>query len=288
MERGLKRVAADVRPGFLWEDVEGAHVVACGDAADAGFLREVLSRVEGPPALLLTDPPYAVSSDAVIKNLPGHKDHYLNETWDRLSEPELEALLRAVCAGAADLLPGGNAWIWTSDWWLSLLKRWLREAGFEARASFVWCKPNPPLSVRKRTFASACEFLAVGQGAGAFFDLDAMPRQRNYFVALPEGEWAPAVCPNWVERGVVNQAERLKRAGTKEDVNRAQKPLDLVEALVRAGCPAGGLVLDVFGGTGTTLVAADRAGRRCAYVDRDPAQVRAAASRLLRDRRERA
>lgn len=283
----MKRVAVEISPGFIWEDVVGEHVVACGDAADAGFLREVLSRVEGPPALLLTDPPYAVSSDAVIGNLPRHKDHYLNEAWDRISEPELETLLRAVCAWAPELLPGGNAWVWTSDWWLSPIKRWLRDAGFESRATFVWCKPNPALSVRKRNFASACEFLAVGQGAGAFFDLDAMPRQRNYFVARPEGEWAPAVCPSWVERGVVHQAERLKRGETREDVNRAQKPLDLTEALLRAGCPEGGLVLDVFGGTGTTLVAADRARRRCAYVDRDPEQVRAAASRLLRDRRQR-
>jgi DNA modification methylase len=280
----VKRVAAEVSPGFVWEDVRG-HVVACGDARDADFLWEVLARVEGPPALLLTDPPYAVSSDAVIGNLAGHKDHALNESWDRLSGPELEALLISLVGTARDL-QAGNAWIWTSDWWLSLIKRWLRDAAFDVRASFVWCKPNPACSVRKRTFVSACEFLAVGQAPGAFFDLDAMPRQRNYFVAHPGGEWVPAVCPNWVERGVVNQSERLKR-GDGVDLNRAQKPLDLVEALVRAGCPEGGLVLDVFGGTGTTLVAADRAGRRCVYVDRDPAQVRAAASRLLRDRRER-
>ncbi len=102
-----------------------------------------------------------------------------------------------------------------------------------------------------------------------------------------DGEFAPAVSPHWVERAVVSQAERLKRADGR-DVNQTQKPLDVVEALVRAGCPPDGLVLDACGGTGTTLVAADRAGRRCVYLDRDPSQVRAAASRLLRDRRGRA
>lgn len=282
----MKRLRAEVALGFTWVDPVAGHVVACGDARDVPFLRGLLAGES--PALLLTDPPFGVSSDAVIGNLIGHKDHALNETWDRISEPELEALLRVVCAAAADLLPLGNVWVWTSDWWLSLIKRWFREEGFEARTSFVWCNPNPACSVRKRTFASACEFLAVARGAGAFFDLDAMPRQRNYFVAHPGGEWVPAVCPNWVERGVVSQAERLKRVGTEEDLNRAQKPLDLTEALVRAGCPVGGLVLDVFGGTGTTLVAADRTGRRCVHVDRDPEQVRAAIKRLLRDRGTRA
>lgn len=284
----MKRVAADVKPGFIWEDMDGEHVIACGDAVDLLFLREVLDRVEGPPALLLTDPPYAVSSDAVIGRLKNHKDFYLNEAWDRIPEADLEVLLLNLCDRAAELLPGGNVCIWTSDWWLSTLKRRLRDVGYAVRASYVWCKPNPPVSVRKKAFASACEFMAVGQAPGAFFDLDAMPKQRNYHVAHPDGTWVPAVCPNWVERGVVHQAERLKRAGTREDLNRAQKPLDLIEALVRAACPPGGLVLDVFGGTGTTLVAADRAGRRCVYVDRDPVQVRAAASRLIRDRRERA
>lgn len=287
MKRVLKRVRREITPGFVWEDVPGEHVLACGDARDAAFLREVLGRVTGPVDLLLTDPPYAVSSDAVIGNMSGHKDHVLNEPWDRLSEPELEELLGSICRTAAELLPGGNVWIWTSDWWLSFLKRWMRTLGYQVRSSFVWCKPNPACSVRKRNFVSACEFLVVAQGVGAFFDLGAMPRQRNYFVALPEGEWAPAVCPNWVERGVVSQAERVKR-GDGVDLNRAQKPLDLTEALVRAGCPPGGLVLDVCGGTGTTLVAADRAGRRCAYLDADPAQVRAAVNRLLRDRRARA
>jgi DNA modification methylase len=282
-----KRLAQDILPGFVWEDPAAGHILACGDSRDSDFVFDVLSRTEGSPSLLLTDPPYAVSSDLVIGNLPGHKDMFLNETWDRLSEGDLDSLLRTLCTLAAEVLPNGNAWVWTSDWWLSLLKRWLREAGFEARASFVWCKPNPPCSIRKRTFVSACEFLAVGQGNGAFFDLSSMPRQRNYFVAHPDGTWVPAVCPNWVERPVVGQAERLLREDKKEYLNRAQKPLDLSEALVRAGCPDGGLVLDPFGGTGTTLLAADRSGRRCVYIDLDPVQVRATGARLIRDRRER-
>ena len=102
------------------------------------------------------------------------------------------------------------------------------------------------------------------------------------------GEFHPAVCPWWVERPVVHAAERLRREGNKgEFLNRAQKPLDIVEALVRAGAPEDGLVLDLCGGAGTTLVAADRADRRAVYVDLDPKQVRAAARRLLTDRRQR-
>jgi len=279
----------EVAPGFVWEDEVGEHVVACGDAADRAFLERLLRRVEGPPSLVLADPPYALASDEVIR-LEGHKDMFLNEAWDRLDEPALRALLERLTASAAAVAPGGNVWVWTSDWWISDLKRMLRAAELKVWPSYVWAKSNPPHSIRKRCVVSACEFLVMSGGEGAYFDLAALPKQRNWFVSAPDGEFFPAVCPWWVERPVVHAAERLRRDALKpkgEFLNRAQKPLDVTTDLIRAGAPEGGLVLDLCGGTGTALVAADRAGRRCLYVDLDPVQVRAAAARLVKDRRER-
>jgi len=152
--------------------------------------------------------------------------------------------------------------------------------------TYVWAKSNPPHSIRKACVASACEFLVMSSGVGAPFYLDNLPKQRSWFVAAPDGEFFPVVCPWWVERPVVHTVERLRREDG-EFLNRAQKPLDVIEKLVRTGSTQGGLVMDLFGGTGTTLVAADRAKRVCYYVERDPEQVRAAARRLMEDRRKR-
>lgn len=286
----MKRVRREIEPGFVWEDDAG-HVVACGDATDPELVYRIVEDVAGGGVdLVFVDPPYNLSkSDRIV--LEGRKDLYLDEDWDKFGEPEFARYLASIVEVASDAAPEGNAWVWTSDWWLSDVKRWLRSLRRRVWPTYHWCKPNPAPSIRKANPSSAVEYLAMSGvtecAEPAFFDLDALPKQRNYFVALPDGEFAPAVTPWWVERPVVTQKERLKRAGTTRDLNSTQKPLDLVEALVRAGAPADGVVLDSCGGTGTTLVAADRAGRRCVYIDKDPEQVRAAASRLLRDRKER-
>lgn len=59
-----------------------------------------------------------------------------------------------------------------------------------------------------------------------------------------------------------------------------QKPLALLEMLVGACCPPGGLVLDPCCGSGTTLVAAQKLGRRAVGSDRDERAVEVARSRL--------
>lgn len=59
-----------------------------------------------------------------------------------------------------------------------------------------------------------------------------------------------------------------------------QKPLELLDLLVRACCPPGGVVLDPCCGSGTTLVAAARAGRQVLGSDISPAAVRLTRTRL--------
>ena len=60
-----------------------------------------------------------------------------------------------------------------------------------------------------------------------------------------------------------------------------QKPVALLERIIAAACPPGGLVLDAFAGSGTTLEAAERLGRRWIGVDSNPAAVQLARRRLL-------
>ncbi|MFK7960374.1 MAG: site-specific DNA-methyltransferase [Phycisphaerales bacterium] len=98
--------------------------------------------------------------------------------------------------------------------------------------------------------------------------------------------------PPMVPATSVRMAGKLKKATDVLDVpninNMAaercgwptQKPLALLEMLVGAACPPGGLVIDPFCGSGTTIVAAATLGRRAIGIDRDAGAVELASARV--------
>jgi site-specific DNA-methyltransferase (adenine-specific) len=61
------------------------------------------------------------------------------------------------------------------------------------------------------------------------------------------------------------------------------KPLALMEWLVRLACPAGGLVLDPFAGSGTTILACLRTDRRCLAIEREPRYAEIIRARAARE-----
>jgi site-specific DNA-methyltransferase (adenine-specific) len=66
-------------------------------------------------------------------------------------------------------------------------------------------------------------------------------------------------------------------------INEAEKPTGVVEPLIAYGCPPGGLVLDLFAGSCSTLVAARNLGRRAVGVEKRESQCEKAALRLAQD-----
>lgn len=73
---------------------------------------------------------------------------------------------------------------------------------------------------------------------------------------------------------------RFGRIGTEEREHQTQKPVELMEAIVDVTVPAGGLVLDCFAGSGTTLRAAKNRGRRAIGIERDERYCEIAAKRM--------
>jgi DNA modification methylase len=61
----------------------------------------------------------------------------------------------------------------------------------------------------------------------------------------------------------------------------------MLQFAIKAGCPAGGTVLDPFGGAGTTGVVADRLGRDAILIELSPEYAAMAEARIARDRLER-
>lgn len=64
------------------------------------------------------------------------------------------------------------------------------------------------------------------------------------------------------------------------ELHPTQKPVEALEPLIRAFCPRGGIVLDPFSGSGSTLLAAQKTGRRYVGIELDPVHYGTACSRL--------
>jgi len=60
--------------------------------------------------------------------------------------------------------------------------------------------------------------------------------------------------------------ERPKRS----DLHPTTKPIELVERAINNSAKDGGIVLDLFGGSGSTLIASEKTGRACRMVELDP------------------
>jgi len=107
-----------------------------------------------------------------------------------------------------------------------------------------------------------------------YFDLDAVrvpydeatkkARTRSIFVGA-----------KWLEVGYnpkdLWSVPRLHREHPERADHPTQKPLEIIERMIKASCPPGGVVLDPFMGSGTTAIAAKRLGRQFAGFELNPA-----------------
>jgi DNA modification methylase len=78
----------------------------------------------------------------------------------------------------------------------------------------------------------------------------------------------------------VHNIIRCKKNRTVGMLHPTEKPVPVMQWLIEALCPAGGLVLDPFMGSGTTLVAAKLLGRRAIGIELDATHCQTAVDRL--------
>lgn len=223
--------------------------------------REVLPSL-GEVAHCITDPPYNVSARAVggranttIGQVP-RKDGTMREIvrdfgeWDHDWNPE------PFCAAVYGLLKSGGSLVsFTSEF---LFDAYLK-TGLEHRALLFWRKSNPAPNFRKQ-IVRAIE-MAVWQTKGGGWTFN-----------------AGGYCPNVWDGPIING---YTCENTNEQrVHPTQKPEWLMTQWVTLFTDPGDLILDPFGGSGTTAVAAKRLGRRCILIEREEKYCAIAAQRL--------
>ena len=224
------------RPGDLW--ICGEHRVLCGDATVLADVEKVLG---GELAdMTFCDPPFNVNyANSAKDKMRGKNRPILN---DNLGE-DFGALLYDACVNILTLTKGA-VYICMSSSELDRLQKAFREAGGRWSTFVIWAKNT--------------------------FTLGRSDYQRQYEPILYG--WKDGIDHYWC--GARDQGDVwLFDKPHKNDLHPTMKPVALVERAIRNSSKSRDIVLDPFGGSGTTLIAAERAGRRARLIELDPKYV---------------
>lgn len=160
----------------------------------------------------------------------------------------------------------------------------LQEAGWYIRSEIIWHKPNPmPESVRDRPTSCHEKIWLITKSKKYYYDADAIREplaasslsRLNQNIKNQKGSIRAngGMKSNGNMKAVGNKETRNKRnvwtITTKpfKDAHFATFPKDLIEPCIKAGCPEGGIVLDPFGGSGTTGIVSALNNRNAILIE---------------------
>jgi len=222
---------ADSKPGEVYE--LGPHRLICGDATSVTDLDKLLG---GQPVdLLWTDPPYNVDYQGKTKRKLSIK----NDAMDGASFREF--LMESFSAASTTMRAGACFYISHADSQGHHFREAVLSVGWKLSQCLIWVKDQ----------------FVLGRA-------DYHWRHEPILYGWKEGAAHRALDDR--TQDTVWEHKRPRR----NDEHPTMKPIALVERAIRNSTAPGAVILDPFGGSGTTLIAAARAGRVARLVELDP------------------
>lgn len=231
----------DIRHGDMFR--LGEHILLCGDATCEG---DVLRLMDGCCAnLLLTDPPYNC-------DYHGSAGSIMN---DAMPDDRFRVFLADAFRNAAKVMaPGAAFYIWYASGSSYEFHGALRDVGLKERQVLVWVKNRMILS--RQDFNWQDEFCIAGSADVGGEDM-----------ALYG--WTDGA-PHKFYKSAKQSTVLFFDAPTKSKDHPTMKPLDMIGYQVQCSTRRGDVVLDMFAGSGTTLIACEKLGRSCRAMELDP------------------
>ena len=224
------------KSGDVW--LMGGHRLLCGDSTDAASYVQLL---QGRPVdMVFTDPPYNVNyANSAKDKMRGTERAILN---DNLGAGFYDFLLAALSPTVAHC--EGGIYVAMSSSELDVLQAAFRAAGGKWSTFVIWAKNT--FTMGRADYQRQYEPILYGWREGA---------KRHWCGARDQGDvW------------------QIKKPH-KNDLHPTMKPVELVERAIRNSSRPGDVVLDPFGGSGTTLIAAEKTGRSARLIELDPKYV---------------
>jgi len=248
-----KIVEPKTKNGDLW--VLGNHRLFCGDATIIVNVEKLMN--EEKANLIFTDPPYNVGYDYDWR-APLHKGKKVAHRFfsDKKSDQEYcsficEVFKNAYLASTND----ANFYCWFATKHHSIVESGIKEAGWHISQVLIWLKNYPVLSSGQdfhRTFEPCLHGWKKNE--------------KHFFNRI--GNYRDVV--NWDEFELLLDIWYEKRDSITGYEHPTQKPIRLAERALRKSSRIGDVVLDFFGGSGSTLIACEQLNRKCYMMEIDP------------------
>lgn len=220
----------------------------------------------GPYDLLIADPPYGVTTLAWDRRVTG---------WHALA--------------AACLKPSGSLWVFGSLRYLLADARRFETAGLRYAQDIVWRKANGT-GIAADRFKRVHEFVVQycrrdTKWRDVYNDVQRVPaarRSNSVRITRPNrvGHGGAIAARHYHDDGTRIMKSVIDMKSVHGRRHPTEKPVALLEILIRTSCPPGGLVGDLFAGSGAAGVAAAMAGRNYIGCEIDPCIAAKARARL--------
>ena len=228
--------------GDIWQ--LGRHRVMCGDSTSIDAVDRLMET--RPADMVFTDPPYGMSyggGRAAGSTPKGAivKAHGMILGDDYQGDDLIDLVRQAISAAYASSKSGAAYYICFTWRTYSEFEAAIVDAGLKIANCIVWDKKS------------------IGLGQSNY-------RPQHEFIFYVKGD-------GW--QGDKSQSDiwKMSRGATGEYVHPTQKPVELIEKALANSSKSGDTILDVFGGSGSTLIACEKTNRQARLMELDPKYV---------------
>jgi len=262
----IEEVETDIKPGDLIEFKRGpiCHRLICGDSTSEADIKRLM---DGKLAdLVITDPPYNVAYTG------GTKDA-LKIMNDSMSDGNFKQfLLDAFTQINGAMKQGAAFYVWHADSEGFNFRAAAKEAGWKIRQCLVWVKNSMVMGRQDYQWKHEPCLYGWKDGASHYFidertnvtvyedKIDVRKLKKDEMIRMLE-----ELLSEKVSTSVIHEDKPSRNAE-----HPTMKPIRLLARAVRNSSKPGQVVLDTFGGSGSTMVTSHQLGRNCYVLELDP------------------
>jgi DNA modification methylase len=244
-------------------DIKFSHRVLCGDSTK---IEDVERLMDGKKAdMVFTDPPYNINYKGQGKNTSNTiiADNVLEDEFDKF----LDRVFENYSKNAKD---GAGVYVFHASRTQSQFEKALNKNGYEIKNQLIWNKPMSALGWGNYRWKHEPFFYAGKKDKQIVFYGD-----RTHSTVWDFQKTEQQLL-NWARKQKKAEAEgkttvwSMKRDNVQEYVHPTQKPVELISYAFFNSTKGEDIVMDLFLGSGSTLIASEKTGRICYGMELDP------------------